>query len=379
MNRGAFQPAVGTHLRLYNQPLVWSEESKYLGILFDRRISFKQHIENKIATAKKKLHMLGKVFRDTWGPSPTASKWAYTGIVRPALAYGSIIWWDKVQTDDMQKKLKKLQRLALLMIAPVRKSTPTAALELLYDIKPLHLFLKEQALKSALRIGITNPNWLYKDTKGHQHLLMESLPNELKNCKIDNVKTTMIWEKNYDVQIGKGDDISNRRDWTCYTDGSKSGLRSGSGSVILHLNKVHTNLSYSVGSAEVFQAEISAVLGSAKILLDYRVQNCGVDFLVDSQAALMALLNPTTTSDLVRETKRVLNELGSSNNLVMHWIRAHRGWVYNEMADHNANEGAKAVALPENIPTPSRCSRYTIIEDMIKREWVDLWEKEPCR
>ena len=225
----------------------------------------------------------------------------------------------------------------------------------------------------------TNPNWLYKDTKGHQHLLMESLPNELKNCKIDNVKTTMIWEKNYDVQIGKGDDISNRRDWTCYTDGSKSGLRSGSGSVILHLNKVHTKLSYSVGSAEVFQAEISAVLESAKILLDYRVQNCGVDFLVDSQAALMALLNPTTTSDLVRETKRVLNELCSSNNLVMHYIRAHRGWEYNEMADHNANEGAKAVALPENIPTPSKCSRYTIIEDMIKREWVDLWEKEPCR
>ena len=75
---------------------------------------------------------------------------------------------------------------------------------------------------------------------------MESLPNELKNCKIDNVKTTMIWEKNYDVQIGKGDDISNRRDWTCYTDVSKSGLKSGSGSVILHLNKVHTNFFESI-------------------------------------------------------------------------------------------------------------------------------------
>ena len=126
--------------------------------------------------------MLGNVFRNTWGPHPSAVKWAYTGIVRPALVYGAIVWADKAQSKSIVNKLSSLQRLAMLQIAPVRKSTSTASLELLYDIMPLHLFIKETALKAAVRIGIS-PNWVPKETKGHQHILLKALPAEISDLK----------------------------------------------------------------------------------------------------------------------------------------------------------------------------------------------------
>ena len=36
-----FQPPVGTHLKLYKCPLEWVNESKYLGVIIDRGISFR--------------------------------------------------------------------------------------------------------------------------------------------------------------------------------------------------------------------------------------------------------------------------------------------------------------------------------------------------
>ena len=382
-NRGMFQPLAETQLKLYGTPLQWSKATKYLGVTIDTNLSFRQHIENKIAAAKRKLMILGSVFRNAWGPHPKYIRWAYTGIVRPALAYGSIIWADKAQSETWKKKLAQVQRLALLQIAPVRRSTATASLELLYDIMPLHLFVWERALKTALRIGI-NPTWSPINTKGHQHVLLEALPEGVRGLKIDNTVITTIWEQNYEVNIGSGEDIS-RREWTCYTDGSKketsskSGFKSGSGGTILHNNQVYRNVSFSVGKAEVFQAELSAILACARILVDKGVSGTEIDFLVDSQAALLALCNSITTSDSVRSAKNMLNKLGQANEVKLHWIKAHVNWLYNELADANAKKGVDLEESPENIPLPSKRSVYRLIEDMMREKWVEFWDQQPCR
>ena len=370
-NRGLFQPVAETPLQMYGRDLKWSHETKYLGVTFDNQLSFKQHIDNKIAAAKRKLMLLGNVFRNTWGPSPAATKWAYTGIVRPALAYGSIVWADKTLNDQVKRRLSSLQRLALLQIAPVRKSTPTAALELLYDIMPLHLFLQEHALKTAIRVGI-DPQWIPTTTKGHQHLLIKSLPLELRK-KSDSHSVTLDWEQNYSVVIGDGADIPHR-DWKCYSDGSRTGQKAGSGAVILLQGRDFKEVSFSVGNSEVFQAEVLAILACAKILVDEKVRNSEIDFMVDSQPALMAIKNPYTSSDSVRTCKRLLNTIGSLNSVTLHYIRAHMGWEFNERADKLAKAGADLEENPENLPLPSRQSFKVRIETFIRDKWNRLWE-----
>jgi hypothetical protein len=65
---------------------------KYLGVLIDTKLSWKPHIEEKIKKAKKSLFAARSTIGKIWGPSPKYAKGAYTGIVRPVLSYGSIVW-----------------------------------------------------------------------------------------------------------------------------------------------------------------------------------------------------------------------------------------------------------------------------------------------
>ena len=158
------------------------------------------------------------------------------------------------------------------------------------------------------------------------------------------------------------------------------GERSGSGGIILHKGKEVEKVSFSVGKSSVFQAEVSAILACAKILISKEIKNSHIDFRVDSQAALRALNTPHTVSDLVRRTKSCLNNLGSINKIEIRWVRAHRGWKYNEVADRYANEGREKEDIPENIPLLSKRAMMAEIENLMLKKWEELWEKEPgCR
>ena len=61
-------------------------------LTLDRKLEWKIHIENKLVAAKRFLYNTMKITYDNYGPKPEYMKWAFKGIVLPALAYGSIVW-----------------------------------------------------------------------------------------------------------------------------------------------------------------------------------------------------------------------------------------------------------------------------------------------
>ena len=94
----------------------------------------------------------------------------------------------------------------------------------------------------------------------------------------------------------------------------------------------------------------------------------------------MSIRNPITNSKLVTKTKSALNKLGSNNDIKLRWIRAHKGYKYNEAADINANKGAKMSAHIGNTPCQNRRSIMAAIEEVTKKKWETDWEKDPdCR
>ena len=165
----------------------------------------------------------------------------------------------------MQAELKKLQRLALVQIAKLRPSTPTTALQIIYNVPPLDLFLWETAQKTILRT-CADPKWVPNPTKGHQHLLLEFLP-PVSRQGLDNIKKTLTWEMNYYVEIGDGKDVIGRPDWTCYTDGSYMDGLAGAGSIILKGDREFCVHSCALGIRQVFQAKISAISNTVNNLL----------------------------------------------------------------------------------------------------------------
>ena len=90
--------------------------------------------------------------RANCGPKLKLMKWGFPGMVSPFLTYGSMIWGHAVNTKTCKDKLRQLNRLACNTIAGIRRSNPTRALEIIYDLPPLHLVIMRSGLRSYARL-----------------------------------------------------------------------------------------------------------------------------------------------------------------------------------------------------------------------------------
>jgi hypothetical protein len=177
------------------------------------------------------------VIGKSWGPSPECAKWSWTGVIQPALTYGAIVWSRTASQSWAKIKLQRLQRMALSQIAYVRPSTPSAALEIMYGVPPLDLFIQNCAQNAAIRVK-RDTSWQppAKDRArvAHGRHLQHQFPAGLWQADTDEITHENVWEMNYTVQIPtKEIDMLPSGDIDAYTDGSLMGGKSGAGPFIL--------------------------------------------------------------------------------------------------------------------------------------------------
>ena len=79
-------------IHLYGSPIPVVEESKFLGILFYRKLSFIPHIKYLKAKCLKALNLLKVLSHTSWGADRTTLLKLYRSLVRSKLDYGCIIY-----------------------------------------------------------------------------------------------------------------------------------------------------------------------------------------------------------------------------------------------------------------------------------------------
>ena len=79
-------------LHLYGSPIPVVEESKFLSMIFDRKLSFIPHIKSLKAKCIKALNLLKVLSHTSWGADLTTLLKLYRSLVRPKLDYGCIIY-----------------------------------------------------------------------------------------------------------------------------------------------------------------------------------------------------------------------------------------------------------------------------------------------
>ena len=114
----------------------------YLGLRLDPSLHWKPHIIEKVKKGKIFMQQLISISRSLWGPKPPIMKWIFTGMIRPMVSYAAVTGSHELNTNIVRNALKKLDRLALLSLAPVRPSTPTEGLRIIYDLIPTELWKK---------------------------------------------------------------------------------------------------------------------------------------------------------------------------------------------------------------------------------------------
>jgi ribonuclease HI len=123
-----------------------------------------------------------------------------------------------------------------------------------------------------------------------------------------------------------------------FTDGSKmqGGIRAG-----VYGQSEKRRLSFSWGKyATVFQAEICAILACVHEIKTHGKPEKHESICSDSQAALHALKAVRTTSLLVYQCQKVLNDISALHAVGLYWVPGHAGVWGNEIADELARCGS---------------------------------------
>ena len=93
-----------------NEPITEVEEAKYLGVLIDKNLSWKPHIQNVNTKISKSIGFLNKVRH--FAPQSILRN-IYNAFILPNILYGLLNWGSASKTalDPLHKKLKKAVRL----------------------------------------------------------------------------------------------------------------------------------------------------------------------------------------------------------------------------------------------------------------------------
>ena len=68
------------------------------------------------------------------------------------ILYAAFVWWTRTLQVTAQASLRKLQRLACLVVTGAMRSTATVALEALLDLPPLHSQIQWEAMLASSRL-----------------------------------------------------------------------------------------------------------------------------------------------------------------------------------------------------------------------------------
>ncbi|XP_062707608.1 uncharacterized protein LOC134288024 [Aedes albopictus] len=330
-----------------------------------------------------------RTFGTTWGLKPKYIKWIYTTVVRPILAYGCLVWWQKGEVRTVQSKLGHLQRMCLMAMSGAFSSTPTAALEVLFDVVPLHIHLKQEALSCTYRLWVLG--------------LLEETPVNRSSTHTSLFPLLVNWDK---VVLAPSDltiacnfpyrrfstKFPSREEWTsgylersisdgivCYTDGSLLEGRAGAG---VYSRELRLYQSYSLGRhCTVFQAEIFALMCGVQSALQQHVMGKVIYFCSDSQAAFKALASANSRSKIVIACRTQIEELNSANAVHLVWVPGHSSIAGNELADELARTGASHDFIgPEPAIPVSKCWVKLRIDTWAATQHKQYWNSlESCR
>ena len=201
-----------------DKTIPFSDNTRYLGVELTKDLNWSRHINQKIGAAKRLLMAVGGAIGKAWGPSPRLTKWAYTGMVRPIVTYGCHVLAQAAVGGKWETKLQRLNRLAAKMLAPFRRSTPTAGLEVVAHLMPLDLCFLQESIMTYHRIkNLVTPQWdglpTTGSTRGHMRWLKDwSDQHGMQVAEVgDQITPTLSWEKRYTVALDSFKDGSPNR------------------------------------------------------------------------------------------------------------------------------------------------------------------------
>ena len=379
------------------------QEYKYLGVIFDPKLTWKTHFTKVTAPTTHWSQQLWRISKAARGLSPSKTHQLYITIAIPAITYASDIWYiPPYKTAHSQKhsgSVKETKELQLIQGTMTRfitggiRGTAFNILEIHTNIPPIDLLIRKIQAKAALHICALPPNHplhsLACRTSTHficshkspLHYLFFTTgfkPTPIKTISATRHRPTYLPTMRTIISFDKEDTLiftniaHNNMKYKVYCDGSgfKGGI--GAAAVLYDNNWIIKTLQLHLGAATkhtVYESELTGILLTLHLLLLLTKQITNTIIIgLDNQAAIWSLYNqnPRPSHYLIDQIHSVAEHLHSHQdriqwcrelqwarcagqhphirtsgvcNLQIHWVPGHLNFEPKEKVDKLATKG----------------------------------------
>ena len=387
-----------TPLKLYlNNAIIPNRESiKYLGMIIDYRMNWKEHIKNVKLDCMKRLDILKCLSHTSWGSDRTTLLRLYRSIIRSKLDYGSFIY--STASEATLRILDPVHNAAIRICTGAYRSSPVKSLyadsgEPSLQKRRMQLLLQYYArtlqLQSSAAYSYVEPSneenypisVQIQEILHNTNLNISTLPFTFKMIPVWQAKHDLICT-NYEypkkgtcpdsVMRGYFNDHKLRyheNQFHIFTDGSKSEQGVGSAAVSAS-SKRSIKL---MPESSIFTAELCGILCALQIVNKSRYSEYVI--YCDSRAAISVVQHYDSTHPLINKITAWLIKIGNKNKSIKFcWCPAHVGIAENEAADREAAAAACGDMQPSNDEIPYR-DWYPIIKSRIREVWSLEWRE----
>ena len=128
---------------------------KYLGVIIDDKLSFRQHIEYCSNKGSGVGLALAKIMPNIGGPRQN-SRTLMANVVTSVMLYGAPIWVDALQVKSLARKIESVYRSSLLRVATAFRTVSYDAVCVIAGMVPISILAKERLRSYLARNGALN-------------------------------------------------------------------------------------------------------------------------------------------------------------------------------------------------------------------------------
>jgi ribonuclease HI len=379
--------------------IAYKEQPRLLGVILDRQLCFRPHIEKIQEKTDSKVKMLMALSNTDWGCRKEHLMKVYNSHYDSVINFGGFAWKSSLRPSNVEA-LDTIKRRALRIVTGQFARCPNNAPFLEVGCPSTATEIKREAVKAAekcLRLPADHPRRIAFEQAAPKRLMKNNwaitAKNIMSNLPISRAKrepldyfATAPWVTYQDISINvnlegiasKNEDEARKIQaayraievvhprHTIYTDGSASGgLTLGGSAAILTTGPpedpiaVMSKLVKGAEYTSSYGEERTAMEAAADMIVEQNLQG-PILICTDSQSLCKALAERNKQTDTIRKRFSECEQ-----DITIQWIPGHSNIPGNELADQAAKE---ATMLDEEHRPTSFGSACAAIKQQIKEE-----------
>ncbi|OHW95426.1 reverse transcriptase [Colletotrichum incanum] len=365
---------------------------KYLGLIMDSSLKWKQHIDETERKVTNTITALSSLGNSTWGVRTREMRTIYNG------------WGEKGYTKRTLHRLRRLQARAARAMSGAYKATSFPALDVEMHLLPVEQQIWKHNIDTVSRVGTAEAPARRGTKRSPRQRITKRLLDgqEATNEETEHIPpfVTPPWWQGPRILIAGGAEQAEKAHQRCleqstnaahiYTDGSGINGQVGAAAVCTTTEQTRKSYMGDDTTSTVYAGELQGIvlaLEMAQADKENGNHRSKVFIHTDNQAAIRSSAKPKGKSgayllEIIADKTQALREQGL--DVELRWVPAHIGIQGNEAADTAAKE---ATGWRQNGQTGTKADKprdlfklrstvKTWSHKQSHRKWQTDWEAE---